>query len=274
MRLIGGVAGVAGVHDAVVLDQFGVLHDGAAPYPGAAEAMERLARETRVAVLSNSGKRAALNRVRLVRLGLPDAAEVVMTSGEALWRDLRDGVVETRRPWVVAAEPADAAAWAEGLDLEPAPGPEEADAVVLMGLAGDPQEGLTVARRRGLTVLCSNPDRASPRPGGRTVPSPGAAAAAHEAAGGVVRWYGKPHRPVFEALRRALGLDGSARILMVGDSPEHDVSGAAAMGWATALVTGGLHAGRLAGGGEGAVRELCEEEGAPLPDLVLETLRW
>ena len=59
-----------------------------------------------------------------------------------------------------------------------------------------------------------------------------------------MRWYGKPHRPVFDAVARAMGTD---RLLMVGDSPEHDVAGGASAGWATCLVMGGLHAARLEG---------------------------
>ena len=296
MRLTDGLASVAAAYDAVVLDQWGVLHDGSRPYPDAAEAIARLAGVVRLAVLSNSGKRAAPNRERVLRLGLPDRFDAVMTSGEALWRDVRDGRAPMAAPLVLAAREEDAAAWTEGLPMAPTRDPEAADAVVLMGLPEpetepepepeDPQPGpaavldrterevLAVARRRGLTVHCSNPDRAAPRAGGRVVRSPGALAAEHEAAGGAVRWYGKPHPLVFEAVRRALGLAGGARILMVGDSPEHDVAGAKAAGWDAALVTGGLHAGRLAGGGEPAVRALCAEEGVPEPDLVIPMLRW
>ena len=275
MRLLSGLAEVAASYDAVVLDQWGVLHDGSAPYPHAAEAMRRIAGAARLGVLSNSGKRADPNRERLRALGLPDAAEIVMTSGEALWRDVHSGRVPTQAPLILSARPADAEAWADGLALTPAAEVKEADAVILMGVPpDDPASALDAARRRNLTVFCSNPDRASPRAGGRVVPSPGALAAAHRAKGGAVRWYGKPHRPVFDALSRALGLGRGARILMVGDSPEHDVAGAVAAGWDAALVLGGLHAGRLVGAGEAAVRALCAEEGAPEPRFVLPELRW
>jgi HAD superfamily hydrolase (TIGR01459 family) len=280
MRSLSGLAPVAGGYDAVVLDQWGVLHDGARPYAGAADAVMRLAAATRLAMLSNSGKRAAPNLERIARLGVPDRFHTVMTSGEALWRDVRDGHAAMAAPLVLAAREEDADAWAEGLPVARTSDPEAADAVVLMGLPEPADTGratadvLAAARRRGLVVHCSNPDRAAPRAGGRVVRSPGALAAEHEAAGGTVRWYGKPHRPVFDALRRALELPAAARILMVGDSPEHDVAGAKAAGWDAALVAGGLHAARLAGGEPEAVRALCAEEGAPEPDLVLPALRW
>lgn len=278
MRRLTGLAEVASSYDAVVLDQWGVLHDGEAPYPGAARAMERLAGVTRLAVLSNSGKRSAANRARLLRIGLPDVARVVMTSGEALWRDLAQGRVVSARPYPVADARASAEAWAEGLPLALATTVAEADAVLVMGL----DEGSADAARaaiaegvaRGLPILCSNPDHGSPRAGGRIALSPGALAAEAEAAGAAVIWYGKPHRPIFEALRRALDLPEGARILMVGDSPAHDVAGAKGAGWDAALVAGGLHAARLSGRGEAAAAALCAEGGAPAPDYLLEALSW
>ncbi|MEL7026766.1 MAG: TIGR01459 family HAD-type hydrolase, partial [Pseudomonadota bacterium] len=84
---------IAENYDAIVLDQWGVLHDGTRPYPHAVAALTSLAeRGTRMAVLSNSGKRAGPNADRIAAIGFPAALfEVVMTSGEALWRDIQAG---------------------------------------------------------------------------------------------------------------------------------------------------------------------------------------
>ena len=276
MRPIGSLSEVASGYDAVVLDQWGVLHDGSAPYPRAAAAMTALARVTRIAVLSNSGKRSAVNRARIRDIGLPDLAEVVMTSGEALWRDLSEGRSSIGRPYPVADTQENAVAWAEGLPLTFAATPDEADAILVMGLS---ETGVEEARaaiaagvQKGLPILCSNPDRGSPRAGGRVALSPGALAGEAEERGAAVTWYGKPYRPVFDATRRALGLPEDARLLMVGDSPAHDIAGGQGAGWDTVLIAGGLHQGRLRGGDIAAVAALCAEEGAPEPDYVLETL--
>jgi ribonucleotide monophosphatase NagD (HAD superfamily) len=130
---------------------------------------------------------------------------------------------------------------------------------------------LATARARTIPVLCSNPDKAWPRAGGVVVPSPGSLAEAHARAGGHVLLYGKPHRPVFEALQRALAVDEAARLLMIGDSPEHDIAGAWAAGWASLLVRGGLHAAHFKPAGAVAeqVARLCEAHGAPLPDFTM-----
>ena len=106
MQLIGSITEIADRFEAIVLDQWGVLHDGTAPYPGAVDTLDHLSqRGCRLAVLSNSGKRADLNRARIAAMGFSASLfDCVMTSGEALWLDAAAGrVAETRffpiTPW-------------------------------------------------------------------------------------------------------------------------------------------------------------------------------
>ncbi|WP_333712739.1 TIGR01459 family HAD-type hydrolase [Yoonia sp.] len=277
---IDNLGDIADRFDVIVLDQWGVLHDGSAPYPGAVDALARLkSRGKQLAVLSNSGKRAASNLGRIADLGFdPAHFDHVMTSGEALWQDIAAGRVTARRAYALERAPGDATAWAEGLDFSILPGLDDADAVLLMGLpdgavaAGfDLLLGEIIAR--DLPILCTNPDRASPRAGGVTVISPGALAHAAAAAGATVIFYGKPHAPIFRALEASLGIT-SERLLMVGDSLEHDIAGACAAGWSTAFVRGGLHAAAFAGDVpmQEALAQLATTDNAPLPDFTLATL--
>ncbi len=265
--------------DGIVLDQWGVLHDGTAPYPHAINCLAALkAAGLRLAVLSNSGKRAAPNLARIAGMGFdPTLFDAVMTSGEALWRDVAEGRVAARVFHPVERAVGDAAAWAAGLDVRLSDTLEEADAVLLMGLPDDAATEsytslLSAARRRGLPVICTNPDRASPRADGAQVVSPGALAHDHAAQGGAVQFYGKPHLPVFRAVELALGLP-AARLLMVGDSLEHDIAGARAAGWSTAFVEGGLHAAAFAEAEpQRALARLVSAEAAPAPDFSLPEL--
>ncbi|MGR3484346.1 MAG: TIGR01459 family HAD-type hydrolase [Paracoccaceae bacterium] len=263
-RFLATLEEVAGDYDAVVFDQWGVLHDGSRAYPGAVAAVEGLG--VRRAVLSNSGKRAGPNAARIARFGF-DAGlwDMVMTSGEAFAR------AASGRLWAIEARAGDAAAWAEGLEVELTEAPEGADATLLMGLpeGSDGAAEWAALRETSLPLICTNPDRSSPRAGGFQV-GPGALAARYAAAGGDVTWYGKPHRPVFDAVARALGTD---RLLMVGDSPAHDVAGAKAAGWDACLVAAGLGRDRIDMSDPiPGVRAFCEAEGAPMPDVVIGTL--
>lgn len=296
-RLLTSIFEIADDYDVIVFDQFGVLHDGARAYPGALQAVEALRRQGRaLAVLSNSGKRGALNLARIAGMGFaPDAFVVVTTSGEALWQDIAAGALPgLRAACPVAAHVGDARAWAEGLaDFALVDDIERADCVLLMGLP-EPQESTPEHERRlaalfdralarGLPVLCSNPDLAAPRGDGRLVRSPGLYAQRYREAGGRVRYYGKPYPAVYRALERAAGAClrsdlAPRRFLMVGDSLTHDVAGARAAGWGSLLARAGLHADEFAQapqsdeGVRGRIARLSAALKTPAPDYSLVSL--
>ena len=245
--------------DVAVLDQWGVLHDGTNPYPQAIQALHDLrAAGKDVLVLSNSGKRADLNRKRIADLGLPvDAISQVITSGEAAWLDLTEGRITAagRGAFTVlplCAAPSDAVNWlgdaatitlAQSLD-------NSVDALLLMGLPDNSPDDVhddlfRAALERDLPCICSNPDKLGIRANGM-VRSPGQLAADYETAGGNVIWYGKPYSSVFEAVRRLHPDLLADRFLMVGDSLEHDIAGGNTAGFQTAFVRGGIHANAFA----------------------------
>ena len=282
-QALDSLAEIASDFDAIILDQWGVLHDGTVPYPGVIAAVRSLqAGGVRLGVLSNSGKRSAPNVARIAEKGFaPDLWDVVMTSGEALWRDFASGSITGTRCFVLAAQPEDAARWAEGLSIALVPDIADAEAVIIMGLAEDeraPDPAVLEAWKaevlaRGLPVYCSNPDKTSPRAGGRLVTSPGAIAADWQAAGAQVTYYGKPHAPVFRALEAALDLPPD-RLLMVGDSLEHDIAGGDGAGWSTAFIRGGIHAQDFIGAELlPALTKVAQRKSAPMPDYTLSTLR-
>jgi ribonucleotide monophosphatase NagD (HAD superfamily) len=70
---------------------------------------------------------------------------------------------------------------------------------------------------------------------------------------------GKPGAAMFHAALEALGGPAPGRTLMIGDSPEHDIAGAAALGIRTLLVTSGPQSGT---------------EGAAPPDYATDRLAW
>ena len=278
-QALNSLAEIADQFGALVLDQWGVLHDGSTPYPGAIEALTALKdRGTRLAVLSNSGKRAGPNGARIAAMGFPAALfDSVMTSGEALWQDIATGRVAAKRLFPIERAQGDADAWADGLDLVLTSEIDEAEAVLLMGLpdGADPlgfDAVLDAAQARDLPILCTNPDRASPRAGGVTVTSPGALAHAAADNGATVSFYGKPHLPVFRAVEAALCLEPPA-LLMIGDSLEHDIAGGAGAGWSTLFVRGGLHSARFDGPDvQAQLAELVADENAPAPTYTLDQL--
>ncbi len=225
--------------DVAVLDQWGVLHDGSTLYPHADSAMTMLASHGKIIlVVSNSGKRAAPNLARIGKIGLPtDAISKVITSGEALWEDLTDRrlIICGRVPqriYPICGEEHDAHQWAAGChqialtkNLD-----SSVDAIMLMGLADGTlpdayDDVFRIAIGLNTPLICSNPDKTSPRASG-LVMSPGALADRFHDMGGQVLWYGKPNANIFRAVQRSFPEVSCERFLMVGDSLEHDIAGA------------------------------------------------
>lgn len=265
-KAIDTIQAIASDYDVIVFDQWGVLHNGSMPYPGALGAIAGL--DGKTAVLSNSGKRSAPNLDRIAKMGFDTKVfDFVMTSGEALWRDVQNGVIDARSVRAIERADGDAANWAEGLDITLTNDENQAEAILLMGLPDRSDlshwiESLETWKARGLTVYCSNPDRQSPR-AGRLVISPGALAFAYTEMGGNVVFYGKPYLPVFKAVEQVFG---SGRYLMVGDSMEHDIAGAQSAGWDSLLIEGGLYAERFAQGkSEDVLIEIAREKDCNLP---------
>ncbi|MBX6322283.1 MAG: TIGR01459 family HAD-type hydrolase [Rhodospirillaceae bacterium] len=257
--VIDSIAAVAGRYDAFVIDLWGVLHDGAKAYPGAVEALRRLkGLGKRIGLLSNAPRRTAFVAAHAARLGVtPELYDRLLTSGEDAWRHLD----ERRDPWYAAlgrrAYPIMSrerdGSFLDGLDLELVADPDAADFILATGVNGprdrveDFAPVLDRAAARGLPLVCVNPDLEVVRLNGEREICAGMIALAYEARGGLVRYHGKPHRPVYDTLLAQLGVGDGKRVLGIGDSLRTDVAGAAAAGFDALLVTGGIHAEELGG---------------------------
>lgn len=283
-RWIGGLYEIADKYDRWVFDQFGVLHDGTRPYPGAAEVLRRLkARGDRIVVLGNSGKRAETNRRRLERFGFgAGTLDAVMTSGERT----HELLAARTDPFFAALGPRcrvigndNDHGVIDGLPFHAVANAQQADFILLTGTGGAAEPTafdaeFRSAAARGVPAVCANPDLLQLH-NGRIAPGCGAIARRYESFGGTVRWIGKPHPEVYERCRELLGEAQPAHTVMVGDSLLHDVVGARAAGWTSVLVTQGIHADRLAGAGAAGLAELCAELGVTRgPHAVLDELRW
>src|SRR5665213_1847436 len=81
------------VFNFIFIDQYGVLHDGRRPYPGAIDALTELkARGTQVVILSNSGRSGETNARRMEKLGISrNLYDHFLTSGDVAKAALVDG---------------------------------------------------------------------------------------------------------------------------------------------------------------------------------------
>ena len=277
-RAIAGLRQIAGDFAAVMVDQFGVMHDGTRPYDGAVEALKRLAGSGKsVIVLTNSGKRAAMNADRVRRRGFPaDSFSGLVSSGEVAWKGIRTGTfgapfLAGARAGLIGKAGDDYGFDDLGLTFVDDLG--TADILLIMGSdcprtsLDDYRRRLGTAAGRAVPALCCNPDISMLTSHGLQ-PSAGAIAQVYAQLGGTVTFVGKPHGAIYREAARLAGADGP-RVLAIGDSLHHDIMGGADAGFRTALVRTGILA-------------HCDEEafvsalGAAVrkPDFILPSLLW
>src|SRR5689334_4434230 len=85
-----GMRTLAPRYDGFILDLWGVVHDGTAPFPGVLDCMQRLLDAgKRLALLSNAPRRADDVVRRIEQIGVPRRLyHGVMSSGEEAWQHL------------------------------------------------------------------------------------------------------------------------------------------------------------------------------------------
>src|SRR4051794_6552860 len=252
LRLIGGMRELAPDYDGFILDLWGVVHDGVAPFPGVLDCMGRLVGSgKRIVLLSNAPRRADDVIRRIEKIGVPrHLYYAVMSSGEEAWQHLKNRDEKFyaglgRRVLHICSERD--LEMREGLDLDWVATPEEADFILNTGPAEweDTHEDyapvLKAARTRDLPMVCANPDLVVMHRG-RPALCAGAIAERYEAMGGRVRCPGNPHRPVYDTVVGGLGIPDPNRVLAIGDSLRTDMAGGAASGGPRLLPPGsGIH---------------------------------
>ncbi|KAG1680807.1 hypothetical protein FOA52_008140 [Chlamydomonas sp. UWO 241] len=255
-----------GQYKAVLLDQFGVLHDGRMPYSAATiEGVRRLAAAgLRVYIISNSSRRSSGTIAKLTKMGFDPAwFEGAVTSGDMAHEALFSRPTEW---WRALGSKCLHFTWSsrgkislEGLGLTVTASPSEADFILAHGTEGVGQAGgaptvdasleemramMRFAAGRRIPMVVANPDLVTVDGPNGLIVMPGTLAEWYAEMGGSVRLMGKPDAVIYEAAMGALGLPPS-QVLAVGDSLEHDIAGAAAAGIDSLFIAGGIHAQEL-----------------------------
>jgi HAD superfamily hydrolase (TIGR01459 family) len=282
--IIGHFASRAPDYDVLLCDVWGVVHNGVTATLESCDALLRFRRKGGTVILITNAPRPGDAVMEFIdRLKVPRVAyNGIVSSGDVT----RAEIAERAGKAVFHIGPQRDLPIFAGLDLRMAP-VESADYAVCSGLFDDtietPQDYsdlIEIMRRRGLLMICANPDIVVER-GEQLVYCAGAIADLYHAAGGEVLYAGKPYRPIYElALSCAQKLRGHTvdhgRVLAIGDSVRTDVKGAAAFGIDCLFVTAGIHAEEL-GGRENpdpaALNDVFAAAGV-YPKTVMRRLEW
>lgn len=247
-----GLRQIADTYDGVIVDLWGTLHNGVAPYPGAVEALQKLVdARACVAVLSNAPRRAANVAQSMAKFGLRAGGGChVFSSGEEAWVALAERGDDWYRSFgrnCYYLGPARDRAMLDNPGLVEAARIEDADFILCTGVVqpqhdvADYEAVLTDAVERSLPMVCANPDYVVMRGSERELCAGALAVHYEDTLGGSVRWHGKPHPSVYRSCMALMDVGDPARVIMIGDSLRTDIAGAARLGMASAFIPGGIH---------------------------------
>ena len=281
--IIPSIAPLAATSEAWLVDIWGVMHNGVAPFHPAVEACKRFrAGGGTVLLLSNAPRPNSSVRTQLDRIGVERAAyDAILSSGDASRAMIAE--VARSRERVAHLGPERDLPLFEGLGVALAP-LEEATVVVCTGLLDDTTEtpadyaqALDAMARRSIRMICANPDLKVER-GNRIIYCAGAIAAAYAARGGEVVYAGKPYAETYDlafkqlAMLRKVETVARGRVLAIGDGVATDIKGAANAGVRSVFVASGIHVGEE--GLEGANLARLFEGIATLPVAAMNALVW
>ncbi len=285
-RLTEGLADLARRYDAFLVDQWGVLHDGQAPYPGAVQCLKRLAWAGKeVIIISNSGRRSICNEARLKKLGFPrNSFTHLVTSGEIAWQMLATGrgifrkLIGSSCLMLSSDRPEE---FAQGLPIELVENVEKAAFILLAGIDDNlsPDFYETMIKKgvsRKLPMVCINPDLTRITSNGFE-PGAGAIAKAYQARGGRVRFIGKPYPDIYRYCLNLLPNVPMSRVIAVGDSIHHDIAGGHSAGLNTLLTLRGVHADHFRDAAPPDILHRIRSIAGPsaaLPDWTTPSFRW
>lgn len=282
---ISGLSDIIDRYDGLLVDLWGCVHNGIAPFPEAVNALlNARSMGKAVCLLSNGPRRASVLIQRLDDMGVPrEAYQHAMSSGEATWSALaeradpfhaslgercfrlgppRDESVHTDNNLILVDKVADA------------------DFVLCTGIfhntdsVADYEALFDEALGRNLPMVCANPDLVV-HIGERLSICAGSLAERYRQRGGAVVYHGKPHASVYHQCFRLTGISDTSRLLAIGDGLRTDVLGANRMGIDALFLSSGIHIDALGDGIVNADALLDETTSiGAYPQFVIPKLAW
>jgi HAD superfamily hydrolase (TIGR01459 family) len=275
--LLRGLADVIDRYDAVLLDQFGVLHDGVSALPGTISVVEKLRQSGKpIIIVSNTSKRKSFVVNLLEKLGFGEVDDIAC-SGEMSYNFISENFAGKKCCWLTWSDEKRAnECWMNGLQVSLSSA-LNADFVLLHGtetiVTSSIESGLPISMflsgkcdhdlldvlnktiERNITVVCANQDYTAMQATGRAY-MPGMILKEYITMGGNnYISFGKPNKDFFvhavELARASYSkkkesFSGSStvfnktrpfRVLHIGDSLHHDIAGAHSAGIDSLMIT-------------------------------------
>jgi len=245
-------------------------------------------RKKQVVILSNSAKRSSENIERLKKLGIkPGLYKEVVSAGEVTWRGLKEQKDAPfkglgKKCYLISRQ--DDKSLIEDLDLELVTDIEQAQFILITSFdpsvmkMEDLEPVFKKAVGKRIPAICANPDMVTVYGHERSI-GPGALAKRYQELGGAAHYIGKPHKTIFRYCLSLFDDVIPSRILVIGDSIQHDIAGGVSVDLDTAFITAGIHANAFRPGmtveqKRKVMEQLAQGYGDVRPTWVLDGLIW
>jgi HAD superfamily hydrolase (TIGR01459 family) len=259
----------------LLVDLWGVIHDGEALYPGVVDGLGYLKqKKVSVIFLSNAPRRASVAEANLKRLGIArDLYTGIITSGEATFDYL-----SASSPWgknYIYIGPEKDRTLLDGLPYTEVTQAKEASFAICTGFDHDDSTlaekmpALTAAYIAKLPLVCSNPDMEIVRLSGKRPLCAGVMALWYEEQGGNAYYFGKPYKNIYDLAIKTYNLEPQTT-LAIGDNLDTDIKGANNYGVRSVLVTGGVLNQELQSGKK--LEDICQANGN-IPSFTIASFR-
>ena len=254
MKIISGINEIISMYEYYIIDQWGVMHNGSQGYSDAIECVDYLKKNNKkLIIISNSSKRSKSSFDNLPNLGFKKKSFLdFITSGEMIWQTILKsldiyGKNLKKCFHIFDQSKEDGIRFRDGLkNIEFVDNILKSDFI----LACTPFENskpidyaylLNCALEKNIIMFCANPDFETIEKGNnKNIFCIGTIAELYKNMGGKVVIQGKPSQEIYDEVMKKHKVDKS-KIIAIGDSLFHDISGAINFGIDSILITSGIH---------------------------------
>lgn len=240
--ILDGISEVVDLYDGLIIDLWGVVHNGKALYENVLSCFEKLKQSNKTIVLLSNAPRASGAVVDfLTELGLSRTLyDRLITSGDYALEYLRRFPSSTY--YQIGQAEKDSSLIA-GIGKNPVEDMADAGVIIVSNLQShrphlkDYHADFQRAIAKGVPMICANPD-VIVNHGDEVHFCSGALALDYERFGGKVTYFGKPYAMVYEDI---MSTYGDQKFLAIGDSLATDIKGAMNADIDSLLMLSGIH---------------------------------
>ncbi|MBI04572.1 MAG: TIGR01459 family HAD-type hydrolase [Pelagibacteraceae bacterium] len=255
-KIINNISEIIDKYEVIILDQWGVMHDGFKGYDHAISAVNNLVdNNKKLIIISNSSKRknSSVKNLNLLGFNKNHFFETI-TSGEMIWQELFYSLENYGNKLnncfhIYDSSKEDGSDFRAGLDkLNFVSKINEANFILACTPFANTEPLdyipiLTDALNLKLIMFCANPDYETIEKdhNKKNIFCMGTIADLYQSMGGRVIILGKPAKEIYiEATKKIVSLDLS-KVIAIGDSLDHDIMGAHNFGIDSILIANGIH---------------------------------